>query len=340
MTTVRGEPVEPRVERFPAALRIGTRGSKLALAQAGLVREALEKAHPGLACELVTIRTSGDELSAKQPDPKIGTRYIVPGTESELAVKGLFVKELEEALIEGKVDLAVHSAKDMETDLPKGLAVAAVLRREDPRDALVARDGGGLKELAVGARVGVSSLRRVAQLKRLRRDLEYVEVRGNVDTRLRKLEEGEADALVLAAAGLIRLGLSARISEALDPAQFLPAACQGALALEVRADRADVAEIVKALDHAGSRAEFEAERALLRALGGNCRVPVGALGRVSDENMTLEAVVLSPDGLKAVRKSVSGSRASAARLGMELASHLRAAGADRLLYGTWRRDNG
>ncbi|MBI3322689.1 MAG: hydroxymethylbilane synthase [Candidatus Omnitrophica bacterium] len=327
-------------QRGPAPLRIGTRGSKLALAQAGLVKEALERAHPGLVCELVTIRTSGDAVSAGEK-PETRTGHNVPGTElrsdDAAAMKGLFVKELEEALLEGKVDLAVHSAKDMETDLASGLAVAAVLKREDPRDALVARNGGGLKTLAAGAKMGVSSLRRAAQLKRLRRDLEFVEVRGNVDTRLRKLEEGQADALVLAAAGLIRLGLGARISESLDPAQFLPAPCQGALALEARADRADVAEAVKPLEDAGARAEFEAERALLKALGGNCRVPVGALARTVDGNLTLEAVVLSPDGLKAVRKSVSGSRASAARLGRELASHLRAAGADRLLYGQWNR---
>ena len=303
-------------------LRIGTRGSKLALAQAGMVKEALEKAQPGLACELVTIRTSGDELSGEL-------------SEEQAALKGFFVKELDEALLSGKVDLAVHSAKDMEADLPKGLAVAAVLRREDPRDALVAAQGATLRTLPAGARVGVSSLRRAAQLKRLRRDLECVAVRGNVDTRLRKLEAGEADALVLAAAGLIRLGLGARISEALEPAQMLPAPCQGTLALEVREDRADVAGVLRPLEDTGARAEFEAERALLKALGGNCRVPLGALARANGESMTLEAAVLSPDGLKAVRKSVNGPRSAARRLGQELASHLRAGGADRLLYGSW-----
>lgn len=328
----------PKGSGRPGAFRIGTRGSKLALAQAGMVKEALEKAHPGLACELVTIRTSGDELSAKGDTWVPGTN--VSPTEEEAAMKGLFVKEIEEALLEGRVDLAVHSAKDLESDLPGKLAISAVLRREDPRDALVARSGGGLKGLPAGARVGVSSLRRVAQLKRLRRDLEYVAVRGNVDTRLRKLDAGEADALVLAAAGLIRLGLGARISEPLEPAQFLPAPCQGALVVEIREDRADVAEALRALEDADARVEFEAERALLKALGGNCRVPLGALARAGGESMTLEAAVLSPDGLKAVRKSVNGPRSAARRLGTELASHLRAGGADRLLYGTWRRDNG
>ncbi|MBI3323287.1 MAG: hydroxymethylbilane synthase [Candidatus Omnitrophica bacterium] len=318
-----GRPGTFHPPRGPAPLKIGTRGSALALAQAEIVKEALEKAHPELTCEQVVIRTSGDDLS-----PKL--------SEEQAAIKGLFVKELEEALLDGRVDLAVHSAKDLESDLPKGLSIAAVMKREDPRDALVARDGAGLKGLPAGARVGVSSLRRVAQLKRLRRDLEYVEVRGNVDTRLRKLEEGQADALVLAAAGLIRLGLGARISEALNPEQFLPAPCQGALAVEIREDRTDVAGAVRPLEDADARAEFEAERSLLKALGGNCRVPLGALARAGGESMTLGAVVLSPDGMKAVRKSVGGSRAAARRLGAELASHLRAAGADRLLYGRWR----
>jgi len=306
------------------ALKIGTRGSALALAQAGQVKELLERSKPGITCELVVIKTSGDTLTGKQAD------------QPEEALKGLFVKEIEEALLKGKIDLAVHSAKDMETDLPEGLMIGAVLKREDPRDAVVAR-GAALKDLPAGARVGVSSIRRQAQLKRLRRDLELVPIRGNVDTRLKKLDAGEVDALVLAAAGLKRLGLADRISEFLEPAQFLPAPCQGALAVEVRSDRADLAEWLRPLEDAAARREVEAERSLLKALGGNCRVPLGALARVTDENnMTLEGVVLSPDGLKAVRQSVAGSTKSAQRLGMDLASHLRAVGADRLLYGNWK----
>ena len=313
-------------------LTIGTRGSKLALAQAGIVQEGLERANPGLSCEIAVIRTSGDDFSAGQSVP--GQRA---GTEEEAALKGLFVKEIEEQLLSGKIDLAVHSAKDLETDLPEGLVLGAVLKREDPRDALVAREGRGLKGLPAGARVGVSSLRRLAQLKRFRRDLEYVPVRGNVDTRLKKLDDGEVDALVLAAAGLIRLGLSGRISERLELEQFLPAPAQAAVAVEIRADNAVAAKIVGAVDHAGSRAEVEAERALLKALGGSCRVPVGALARADGESLTVEAVVLSPDGLKSVRKSVAGPRSAARRLGTELASHLRAVGADRLLYGQWKK---
>ena len=307
-------------------LKIGTRGSKLALAQAGGVKELLERANPGLACTLEVIKTSGDDFSAGQSTL----------SEEEAALKGLFVKEIEEALLSGRVDLAVHSSKDMETDLPAGLAIGAVPKREDPRDALVTRDGQGLKDLPQGARVGVSSLRRQAQLKRLRRDLEIAPIRGNVDTRLKKLDAGEYDALVLAAAGLKRLGLESRIAERLDPAIFLPAPGQGALALEVRADRVEVKKWVEGLDDAASHRELEAERSLLKALGGSCRVPVGGLARVTDENnMTLEGVVLSPDGLKAVRKRVAGSTRAARRLGVELASHLRAVGADRLLYGMW-----
>lgn len=306
-----------------AALKIGTRGSALALAQAGLVKEALEKARPGMGCELVVIRTAGDDFSSGRP--------VVPGE----AVKGLFVKEIEEALLDGRADLAVHSVKDMETDLPNGLVLAAVLRREDPRDVVVAKGGAALKQLTAGARVGVSSLRRVAQLKRLRRDLEYVPIRGNVDTRLKKLDAGEYDAVVLAGCGLIRLGLKNRISEWLEPAVCLPAAGQGALGVEIRADRADLYPLLQSVDDADSHVQVDAERALLTALGGNCRVPVGALARTVEENLELEGVVLSPDGLKAVRKQVTGSRKAARKLGIELASHLRAVGADRLLFGNW-----
>lgn len=305
-------------------LRIGTRGSKLALAQAALVKEALEKMQPGITCELQILKTSGDDFSA-------GESSALP-TE---ALKGLFVKEIEEALLKGTIDLAVHSAKDMETELPKGLKLAAVLKREDPRDALVAKSGWTLKDLPANAAVGVSSLRRQAQLKRLRRDLEIRPIRGNVDTRLRKLDEGKYDALVLAACGLKRLGFQGRVSQFLEPNQMLPAPGQGVLAVEILEDRADFAQLLKAVDDADSHWEMKAERSLLKALGGSCRVPVGALARVDGENLTLVGAVLSPDGLKEVRKEISGSKKSAERLGTELASHLRAAGADRLLYGNW-----
>lgn len=303
-------------------MKIGTRGSALAQAQAGLVKAALEKARPGLSCELLVIRTTGDDFSAADKT-------------AEAAVKGLFVKEIEEALADGRIDLAVHSVKDLESQLPEGLILEAILRREDPRDVLVAKEGTSVKTLPAGARMGVSSLRRVAQLKRVRRDLEYVPIRGNVDTRLKKLDAGEYDAIVLAGCGLVRLGLKNRVSEWLEPAVCLPAVGQGALGVEIRADRADLRELLKTIDDSNSNSEIEAERALLEALGGNCRVPIGGLARVSEESLTLEGVVLSPDGLKAVRKQVTGSQKSARKLGIELASHLRAVGADRLLFGNW-----
>ena len=308
-------------------LKIGTRGSKLALAQATQVKELLERSWPGTTAELVIIKTSGDDFSA-------GNSPV----EEAAALKGLFVKEIEEALLSGAVDLAVHSAKDMESDLPEGLSIGAVLKREDPRDALVSRSGGDLKSLPAGSRIGVSSLRRQAQLKRFRRDLEVMPVRGNVDTRLKKLDSQEYDGLILAAAGLKRLGLGGRISEPLDTAGFLPAPGQGALAIEIRSDRSELAGTVVALEDPASRWELEAERSLLKALGGSCRVPIGGLARVTDgNNLSLEGTVLSPDGLKAVRQSVAGPAKAAERLGKELASHLRAVGADRLLYGNWAK---
>lgn len=299
-------------------LRIGTRGSPLALAQATEVKGALERANPGVVCELTVIKTSGDDF-----------------TRGQTPLKGLFVKEIEEALLEGKIELAVHSVKDLETTLPTGLRLGGVLPRQDPRDALVTRNGETLERLPAGTKVGISSLRRQAQLKRLRRNLEIVPIRGNVDTRLKKLETGGYGALILAACGLIRLGKPDRIAQFLEPAQMVPAAGQGALGIEIRADTEEVASLVQTINDPDSFTEVQAERALLSALGVGCQVPVGALARVSGESLTLSGIVLSPDGLKAVRKEVSGPRGAAEKLGKELASHLRAAGADRLLYGQW-----
>lgn len=304
-------------------LKIGTRGSALALAQAGGIKTALEKVQPGLSVELVVIRTTGDTLTPE-------TR-----AQAGTALKGLFVKEIEEALLDRRIDLAVHSVKDLEAQLPEGLALRAVPRREDPRDAVVTRGMSSLKELPAGAHVGVSSLRRIAQLKRLRRDLEYLPIRGNVDTRLKKLDAGEYDAVVLAGCGLVRLGLKERISEWLETQVCLPAVGQGALGIEARTDRADLEKILSALDDPATHVEVDAERALLGALGGDCRVPVGGLAKAGEDNLVLEGVVLSPDGLKAIRRQVAGSRKSARALGIELASHLRAVGADRLLFGSW-----
>ena len=305
-------------------VRIGTRGSALALAQAGLVKAALEKTGPEIFCELTIIKTSGDDFAGRSAEPA-----------ESAALKGLFVKEIEEALLEKRIDLAVHSVKDMETDLPAGLVLAAVLKREDSRDAVVTRDGRKLGELPPGAKIGASSLRRQAQLKRVRRDLEFTAIRGNVDTRLKKLEAGECDALILAACGLIRLGLANRISEYLETAQMLPSPGQGALGIEIRREDPQTAQLVGKLNDPDSFWEVAAERAFLKALGGSCRVPVGALAQVEEESLGLTGVVLSPDGLKAVRQSTRGAKTAAQRLGTELASQLRAIGADRLLYGSW-----
>ncbi len=304
-----------------ATLKIGTRGSKLALAQSGQVKEALEQANPGLACELVVIKTTGDDpTSWKEKRP---------------ALKGLFVKEIEEALLKKEIDIGIHSVKDMEVDLPAGLAIGAVPRRLDPRDALVMPPGKTLQNLPVGTMIAAGSARRQAQLKRMRRDLEFVPVRGNVDTRLKKLEANEFGALVIAACGLMRLGMEKRISEYLNPAQAVPCPGQGALALEVRQEDKETNRLIAPLNDADSHWEIRAERAFLKALGGSCDVPLGALARVNAESMTILGTVLSPDGQKAIRNEVSGPKTAAERLGKELASHVRAAGSDRLLYGHW-----
>ncbi|MBI3615127.1 MAG: hydroxymethylbilane synthase [Candidatus Omnitrophica bacterium] len=308
-------------------LRIGTRGSPLALAQAAEVKQALEKGHPGLSCELVVLKVSGDDFT------------VWKGNEG-VPLKGLFVKEIEEALLKGSIELAVHSAKDLQADLPAGLKIAGVLPRKDPRDALVGRDGKGLADLPANARIGVSSLRRQSQLKRLRRDLELLPIRGNVDTRLKKLDAGEYDALVLAVCGLIRLGRESRITEILETAKMMPAPGQGALAVEIREDNQEVAQLLQAVNDPDAETEVEAERAFLKALGGGCSVPVGGLARVEGENLTLTGAVFSPDGLKVVREQIVGPRQAARRIGTELASHLRAAGADRLLYGQWKKPVG
>ena len=305
-------------------LRIGTRGSKLALAQANEIKAALERAHEGLRCEVVVLKTGGDDFTTRKTD---GT---VP-------LKGLFVKEIEEALLENRIELAVHSVKDLQAELPVGLTLAGVLKRQDPRDALVTTDGKGWKDLPMGTTIGVSSLRRQAQLMRLRRDLELVPIRGNVDTRLRKLDEGEVGALVLAACGLIRLQLEGRISQMLGPTEMVPALGQGALGIEIRQDHQEMVALVEKVSHSDSFLEVKAERAFLKALGGGCQVPVGGLARVQGEGLTLVGAVFSPDGLKAVRREIAGPKQAAERLGVELASHVRAAGADRLLYGQWAR---
>jgi hydroxymethylbilane synthase len=298
-------------------LVIGSRGSQLALWQANWVRGELEAM--GHSCRIAIIKTTGDRITGV-PLAKVGT-------------KGLFTKEIEEALLAGRIDLAVHSLKDLPTALPAGLCLAAIPPREDARDALVGRR---LADLAAGARVGTSSLRRVAQLRAARPDLVIESVRGNLDTRLRKLGEGQYDALVVAAAGLRRLGWQDRIAEILPEELMCPAVGQGALAVEAR-EGSEATEVCARLDDARTRAAVEAERAVLESLGGGCQVPIGAYGRLSDGQLHLLGVVASPDGRRVVRRETSGPASDAVRLGHELGGELLAGGGREILeevYGS------
>ena len=288
---------------------IGSRGSQLALWQARWVQSQL--ALSGVESRIEIIRTTGDKIT-DVPLAKVGS-------------KGLFTKEIEDALLDGSVDLAVHSLKDMPTELPAGLTLAAIPEREDVRDAII---GCTLDELPHGAKVGTSSLRRTAQLRALRPDLEVESVRGNVDTRLRKLDEGQYRAILLAAAGLRRLGWADRIDEYIGEEKMCPAVGQGALAIETREDRTDVAI---GLEHSSTRACITAERALLGALGGGCQVPIGANAVLLDGTLHLRAIVAAQDGSQIIRGTMEGPSAKAVELGRSLADRLMAQGARRLL---------
>jgi hydroxymethylbilane synthase len=301
-------------------LRIGTRGSALALWQANHIRERLAQLH-GIEAELVRIRTSGDHFAAA-PIAQIG---------AESGIKGVFIKELEDALLAGAVDLAVHSMKDVPTETPAGLAFPAVTKREDARDCLVSRNGRSLQHLPSGARIGTSSLRRQAQLRHLRSDLQLVDLRGNVDTRLKKLAAGDFDAIVLALAGVNRLGASDKITQVLGTEIMLPAVGQGALGIETRADDRATMQFAAALDDAGTRSCVTAERALLRELEGGCQVPLGAYARLENGEILLEAAVFSSDGVEFVRGEDRGPAAAADAIGKRLARNLLERGADRIL---------
>jgi len=297
-------------------LRIGSRGSQLALWQANYIGAELARLH-NAKWEIVIIKTSGDRFQQSAP-PQMG-------------LKGIFTKELEEALLDGRIDLAVHSMKDVPTDIPAGLAFPAVTKREDVRDALLSRSGAKLLGLPRGARMGTSSLRRRAQLLRARPDLAVLDVRGNVDTRIRKMEQGDFDALVLAKAGLDRLGLSAKITEILSCEVSLPAVGQGALGIESRADDAEVVNLLAGLNHSETRVGVTAERALLAELEGGCQLPLGAWGRMEKNELVLDARVLSGDGQESISDRAAGRPEDAEKLGRELGRKMLAAGADRLL---------
>ena len=302
-------------------LRIGTRASRLALWQTQAVMDALHARRPGLLVERVPISTIGDRIT-DVPLPRIGD-------------KGVFTRELEDGLREATIDLAVHSLKDLPTEQPHGLALGAVLERDDPRDALVASSPTGLATLARGARVGTSSLRRQAQLLAARPDLDIRDLRGNVPTRVDTVLRGDLDAAVLALAGLRRLDLTGHVHEVLSTEVMLPAPGQGAIAVQVRADDASALALLATLDHAPTRLATAAERALLGHLEGGCQVPVGALAVISaDGEMTLDAIVASLDGRRAVRRSAStrvGSEEEAVAFGRGLGEQLLADGAHGIL---------
>jgi hydroxymethylbilane synthase len=299
------------------ALYIGTRGSLLALTQSEWVKAELERQWQKCRVELKIIKTTGDKI-LDVPLAKVGG-------------KGLFVKELEDALLEGAVDLAVHSIKDVPADLPLGLEIGAIPRREDPRDVLVSRTGKGLASLPPNARVGTSSLRRAAQLKSLRPDIEIENLRGNLDTRLRKLQEGLYDAIVLAAAGIHRMGWNDRITTYLNPTEFLPAIGQGALGIEIRSEDKAVRELIASLHDPETAVAVQAERSLLRGLEGGCQVPIAGYARVLDGQVELTGLVASLDGKRIVSLTRSASCDQAESLGRNLARELLDAGARTIL---------
>jgi hydroxymethylbilane synthase len=300
-------------------LRIGTRGSLLAKWQAEFIRKQLFAA-TGVEAETIIIKTSGDKL--------------LQASVTQIGGKGIFIKELEEALMEETIDLAVHSVKDIPTDIPSRLMFPAVCRRDDVRDCLV---GSTLANLRQGARVGTSSLRRQAQLRHIRPDLDCRDLRGNVDTRLRKVESGEYEAVMVSKAGLDRLGLGKRIAEILSPEVSMPAVGQGAIAVECRLKDTEVGDLLAPLDDAETRTAIIAERALLGALHGGCQVPMGAWGRIERGELVLEACVCSVDGVQYVKQRATGPPDQAAQLGEQLARLLIEAGAQSILEEVGRQ---
>jgi len=298
-------------------VRIGTRASQLARLQTDIVVSRLTAKFPQLKCEVSLITTGGDK------------RHDVPI--AEVGATGVFVKELEEALLKNEVDLVVHSLKDLPTELPESLLLAGVLAREDAHDVLIAGENRTFDQLAPGARVATSSRRRAAQLSARRQDLNFVDIRGNIPTRLRKYDEGECDAIILAAAGMIRLGLTERISEYLDYGFSIPAAGQGALGIECRSGDEKLRAMIASIDESKVRAEIVAERTVLRVLGGGCSIPLGVLGQVRGDNLHLVAVVASLDGSLLIRKELQDSMNEPERLGNNLALELRKAGAAEII---------
>lgn len=297
-------------------LVIGSRGSQLALWQARYVAARLDDLHVKTRIEV--IKTAGDKIK----DVALARVGEIAGS------KGVFTKEIEEALLDGSIDLAVHSLKDLPTELPEGLTIGIVPEREDPRDALI---GKTLEELKPGDRIGTGSLRRAGQIRRLKPGVETLDIRGNVETRLRKLDEGQFDAIILASSGLKRLGLQERIAEALDPDLMAPAIGQGALGVEVRIGDGVTLEALETLNHIPTHQAVEAERALLESFGGGCQVPLGGYARIDGDDLVLSAAVFSQDGETLVRDQATGPMTEANELGRRLAALLKTKGADKLL---------
>jgi hydroxymethylbilane synthase len=300
-----------------SVLRIATRKSALALWQAEHVRQGLQLHHPGLAVELVTMTTRGDQI-LDSPLAKVGG-------------KGLFVKELEQAMLEGRADIAVHSMKDVPVELPEGLELAVILEREDPRDAFVSNSYATLDDLPQGARVGTSSLRRQCQLRARRPDLVLSDLRGNVNTRLDKLDRGEYDAIILACAGLKRLGFAERIRQELGPDIILPAIGQGAIGIECRSDDAAIKALIAPLAHATTTRRLRAERALNHRLNGGCQVPIAGYAELEHGVIVLRGLVGSPDGAQLIHGVISGRPEDAEELGQVLADDLLGRGAAEIL---------
>ena len=298
-------------------LRIATRKSPLALWQAEHVRARLQALHPGLRVELLTMSTKGDRI-LDSPLAKIGG-------------KGLFVKELEQGMLEGRADIAVHSMKDVPAELPEGLCITAILEREDPQDAFVSSHCASIEALPEGARVGTSSLRRQCQLRARRPDLEILDLRGNVGTRLAKLDAGDYDAIILACAGLKRLGLEARITAALAPEVMLPAIAQGVIGIESRCDDAGVKALLEPLHHTVTGQSTQAERAMNATLAGGCQAPVAGYSVIGSAGIELRGLVGRPDGSEIIRGDISGPAQEAAALGKQLADDLLSRGAGQIL---------
>ncbi len=299
-------------------IKIGTRGSKLALWQANWVKSALKAGHPSLSVEeIVAIKTKGDKI-LDVPLAKVGG-------------KGLFVKEIEDALLNGSIDLAVHSMKDMPAEIPNGLCIGAIPKRETPQDVLISRKGLLLSQLKQNARIGTSSLRRTAQLLHARPDLVVLPLRGNLDTRLKKLETENIDAIILAAAGVKRLDLEHRITEYLDEKVMLPAVGQGALCIEIRENDPEVESIIALLEHHQTRTVVLGERAFLNRLEGGCQVPIAAHGKIEKSTFTLCGLVATVDGTTVIRETLSGHKDSSEIIGVKLADRLIEMGAKTIM---------